>query len=71
MVTVTNPADERQSVRLDSASGHRNVTLAAGQTAQVRLNGKPAREAGSLTIDATARPSQTKSWTSVSKPACN
>ncbi|SDY92281.1 glycoside hydrolase family 32 protein [Tessaracoccus flavus] len=71
IVTVTNPTDERQSVRLDSVSGHRNVTLAAGQTAQVRLNGKPAKEAGSLTIEATARPSQTTSWTSVSMPACS
>lgn len=71
LVELTNPTDERQSVRLSSVSGKRNVTLAPGQTTEVRLSGKASREAGSLSVEATARPSQTTSWTSVSMPACS
>lgn len=71
VVEVSNPTDERQAVRLSSVSGVRNVTLAAGQTTRVTLAGQPSLAAGSLSVAATAKPSQTASWTSVSMPACS
>lgn len=70
-VKVTNPTKQRQTVRLTSIAGQRNLTLSRGQTATVRLRGPASHAAGSLSVAAQARPSQQTSWTSVSMPACS
>ncbi len=67
---VTNPTGERQQVTLSSISGEARVNLAAGETKTVLLRGKASRAAGSLSVDAVARPSGTETWSSVSMPAC-